>query len=92
MLVYLAQGAARGVPRDLRVRAGQDLRRYAIFVRLSLESVSEAGEGLDPGAPACPVLERMPAHDSPWHPSKPACGWDEAIAREPDDPFYQPPP
>jgi len=92
MLVYLAQGAARGVPRDLRVRAGQDLRRYAIFVRLSLEGLSDAGEGLDPGVPACPVLERMPVHDTPWYPSKVAPGWAEAVAREPDDPFYQPAP
>ncbi|HEV2373424.1 MAG TPA: hypothetical protein VGS19_14775 [Streptosporangiaceae bacterium] len=90
MLAHLAQTAARGVPRDLRVRAGQDLRRYAIFVRTSLGNLIEAGQSLDPGAPQFPLLKRMPVHDTPWHPTSAAPGWTEAIRQEPDDPFYGP--
>ena len=90
MLVHLAQSAAHGVPRDLRARAGQDLRRYALFVQVSLAAVREDGQGVDPGAPEAPLLRRMPAHDPPWHPANPVPRWNDAVAREPDDPFYHP--
>jgi hypothetical protein len=90
MLVHLAQTAARGVPRDLRARAGQDLRRYALFVQASLAAVSEDGKSIDPGAPDFPLLRRMPVNDTPWHPANPVPGWNDAIAQEPGDPFYRP--
>jgi len=90
MLVHLVQTAACGVPRDLRVRAGQDLRRYALFVQASLAAVSKHGQSIDPGIPECPQLKQMPVHDTPWHPANPVPEWVEAIAREPGDPFYHP--
>jgi hypothetical protein len=89
-LVHLAQTAAGGVPRDLRVRAAQDLRRYALFVQASVTAVSEEGQSVDPGKPEFPLLTRMPVHDTPWHPTNPVPGWTDAIAAEPGDPFYHP--
>lgn len=90
MLVHLVQTAAGGVPADLRVRASCDLRRYALWVRVSLENLSNTGQSLDPGAPEVPVLTRMPPHDSPWDPSTGSEAWNLAVQREPGDPFYLP--
>jgi hypothetical protein len=90
MLVHLAQTAAGGVPRELRARAGQDLRRYALFVQASLVAVSKHGQGIDPGVPECPQLKRMPVNDAPWHPANPVPEWNDAVEREPGDLFYHP--
>jgi hypothetical protein len=89
-LVHLVQTAAAGMPADLRIRASYDLRRYALWVRVSLENLSNTGQSLDPGAPEVPVLTRMPPHDPPWHPSTGSEAWKLAVQREPGDPFYLP--
>jgi hypothetical protein len=88
-LVHLVQTATgESIPEDLRKRAGIDLCRYALWVRVSLESLIATGESLDPGIPACPNLTRMPVHDTPWSPSVPAEAWVEAIKQQPGDPFF----
>lgn len=90
-LVHLVKTAAAGhIPDDLRKRAGQDLRRYAIWVRVSLENLTETGQSLDPGIPPWPDLTRMPVHDTPWQPSNPSQAWQLAILQEPGDPAYLP--
>jgi hypothetical protein len=90
-LVYLVLSATTGnIPADLRVRAGKDLRRYALWVRVSLETLTETGHSLDPGIPPWPDLTRMPANDVPWQPSIPSQTWQLAILQEPGDPAYLP--
>jgi hypothetical protein len=90
-LVHLIQTATGdSIPEDLRKRAGIDLCRYALWVRVSLENLIATGESLDPGIPACPNLRRMPAHDTPWNPSTPSEAWVEAIKQQPGDPFFFP--
>ena len=90
-LVHLVQTATEEtIPEDLRKRAGIDLCRYALWVRVSLENLIATGESLDPGIPACPNLRRMPAHDTPWSPAAPAEAWVEGIKQEPGDPYFFP--
>jgi hypothetical protein len=89
-LAHLVQAASRGVPGDVRARTGQDLRRYAIFVQVSLEHVAAGKESLDPGAPEAPLLGRMPVNDTPWYPTNTPPEWAETIRREPGDPSYLP--
>jgi len=91
-LVHLVITAAQGVPRELHKRAGVDLRRYAIFVRVSLEHLIEAGQSLDPGQPAVPLLLRNPPEDSPWQPDNVPMPWRDALGREPGDPLFRPAP
>ena len=88
-LVHLVQTATgESIPEDLRKRAGIDLCRYALWVRVSLENLIVTGESLEPGVPACPNLTRMPVHDTPWNPSTPLEAWVEAIKQQPGDPFF----
>lgn len=88
-LVHLVQSAVgESIPKDFRKRAGIDLRRYALWVRVSLESLVATGKSLDPGIPAFPNLKRTPVHDTPWQPSTPTEAWVEAIKQQPGDPFF----
>ena len=90
-LVHLVlSAAATNMPADLRARASGDLRRYALWVRVSLESLTETGNSLDPGIPSWPDLTRMPTNDVPWQPSNPSQAWQLAILHEPGDPAYLP--
>jgi hypothetical protein len=88
-LVHLVLTAA-GLPDEVpRCRVGGDLRRYALFVQVSLENLVEHEASLDAGT-AEPMLTRD-AHDhSLWAPSITPQAWQDAIAREPTDPQYRP--
>lgn len=68
---------------------GNELRRYAIFVRLSLERFIECGNVWDPGKPSCPVLRFQAGGDSLWQPEHEPPGWREALASDPSDPWYE---
>jgi hypothetical protein len=72
------------------VRGVQDLRRYALWVRVSLANLSKTGESLDPGVPPCPDPTRKPVNDMLWQPSNPSRAWQDAIQREREDPAYIP--
>jgi hypothetical protein len=89
-LAHLVQTASRGIPGEVRERTAQDLRRYAIYVRVSLERVSNGEESLDPGSPDVPVLGRASSQTAPWCPENAPFEWTEAIRQEPGDPSYQP--
>jgi hypothetical protein len=90
-LVHLVDTAVgENLPDDLYERAGRDLRRYGLWVRISLESLIETGQSLDPGIHAWPDLMRIPLDDAPWQPSNVAEAWRPAILQEPGDMAYLP--
>lgn len=71
-------------------REVQDLRRYALWVRVSLENLTETGKSLDPGIPPYPDPTRKLENGMLWQPSNPPQAWQDAIQREPGDPAYIP--
>jgi len=88
-LVHLVESATGdSVPTELHERAAKDLRRYALFVRVSLESLTRTGASLDPGLPPWPDLRRVPTDDALWQPANLPPEWHMAIMQERGDPAY----
>ncbi len=88
--VWTAKWAEEPGGDDLEL-LGAQLRRYAMFVRLSLERFITRGEVLDTGKPYYPKLVREPGDESLWSPDPEPDGWYVALAHDPHDPSYVPP-
>lgn len=67
---------------------GAQIRRYALFVQLSLQRFITRGEALDTGKPYYPKLVRKPGDDSLWHPEPEPDEWFTALSHDPRDPWY----
>jgi hypothetical protein len=80
-LTKLAEGANHPKPEAMseprRDRILEDLRRYAIFVRLSLQGLIDDNPVCDLDPPAAPDLERRPL--AAWVPAPAPEGWQAAI-------------
>jgi hypothetical protein len=91
-LVHLVLTAAPPAGRNDQTRklVSGDLRRYALFVQVSLENLVEHGQSLGPGQPAFPRLDRTPGDQSLWSPEHTPPAWLDALRRQPGDPLFEP--
>lgn len=75
---------------DYTSRVRINLRRYALFVRVSLENLIEYGQSLDPGDPMLPDLDWVSEDGKLWMPAPTPRAWLSAVRLEPDDPLAYP--
>jgi hypothetical protein len=88
-LARLTMDAAVGIRGVDGRRVAGDLRRYALFVRVSLENLIENGQSIDPGNPAAPKLDRPGDQTDLWEPEHKPQPWLDALKREVNDPLYE---
>lgn len=84
---WIAKWAKEPSGDDLEFVAAQ-VRRYALFVQLSLQRFITRGEALDTRKPYYPTLVRKPGDESLWHPDPEPDEWDVALSHDPHDPWY----